>query len=291
MNALDTRAVNLAGKTEAAKIAAQRAAGPAPAAAPPVGSTIMRQPIPSGGPDAGRLAAGQTGTMPYNYAKAAGLTDIEAGKALDMTKNTGGVHDLTSQRREGMNKVQNMFPGEKYVENPRFGGLLTPDQGVGGGPRQSFVVQPPGAPGAPSSMTQLPPRQPIPSTPFAPKAASGLESVTNLFKGMIQPVSAAVKTVGKYVLPPLAGLSAGLDVADVAHEYNKPERDYTKMGLKAASGVGGALSMFPPSAPVGIPVSLGASGIQYIRENPDLLERLSKRAGDMQYSDPMGYGP
>jgi hypothetical protein len=275
VNALDNRAVNLAGKTEAAKIAAQRAAGqvpPTPTPTPPVGSTIMRQPIPSGGPDAGRLAAGQTGTMPYNYGKAAGLTDIEAGRALDMTKQAGGVHDLTTQRREGMNRVNQIAPNQ-FIENPRYGGLLTPDQSVGGGPRQSFVVQPPSAPGAPSALTQLPPRQSIPTTPFAPKAASGLESVTNMFKGMIQPVSTAARTVGKYILPPLAGLSAGLDVADVAHEYDKPERDYTKMGLKAASGVGGALSMFPASAPVGIPLSLGASGIQAYRENPDWLRK------------------
>ena len=32
--------------------------------------------------DAGRMASGQTGAQVYNYGKAAGLTDIEAGKAL-----------------------------------------------------------------------------------------------------------------------------------------------------------------------------------------------------------------
>lgn len=64
--------------------------------------------IPAGGPDGGRLARGQTGTMPYNYAKAAGLTDIEAGRALDMTKQAGGVHDLAAQRREGMQRIQQL---------------------------------------------------------------------------------------------------------------------------------------------------------------------------------------
>jgi hypothetical protein len=292
-------AATRAGAEETARIAAHRNApnaAPPSGPKPPLGSTIMRQPIPSGGPDAGRLAAGQTGTMPYNYAKAAGLTDIEAGRALDMTKQTGGVHDLTTQRREGLNKVQSMFPGEKYVENPRYGGLLTPDQGVGGGPRQSFKVQGalpaadvppnfmpgPNAPPPAGSLVQLPKPVPIPTTPPPPsmgaRVMSGLDSVTDLFKGMMRPITSAVGTVGKYALPPLAGLSAGLDVADIAHEYDKPEdqRDYTKMGLKAASAVGGGLSMFPPAASVGVPLSLGATAAQAYREDPEYFKQKMK---------------
>lgn len=298
-------AATRAGAEETARIAAQRSAGAPPAAPgatppggpkPPVGSTIMRQPIPSGGPDAGRLAAGQTGTMPYNYGKAAGLTDIEAGRALDMTKQTGGVHDLTSQRREGLNKIQNMFPGEKYVENPRYGGIMTPDQGVGSGPRQSFKVQGalpaadlppnfmpgPAAPPPQGALVQLPPRQPIPTAPPPPsmgaRAMSGLDSVTNLFKGMMRPVASAIGTVGKYALPPLAGLSAGLDLAEMGSEYNKPEgqRDYTKMGLRAASAIGGGLSMIPATARLGIPLLLGATAAQTYREDPEYFNQKMK---------------
>jgi hypothetical protein len=298
-NARTNMAATRAGAEETARIAAQRAAGTTPsvtppgAPKPPVGSTIMRQSIPSGGPDAGRLAAGQTGTMPYNYAKAAGLTDIEAGQALDMTKQTGGVHDLATQRREGMNKVQTMFPGEKYVENPRYGGLLTLDQGVGGGPRQSFVMQPQGPQGQPGVLSQLPPRQPVSTAPIAQKAASGLDAVTDMFKNMMRPVTTAAKTIGKYALPPLAGLSAGLDLAEMGHEYDKPDaqRDYTKMGLKAASAIGGGLSMLPLTAPVGIPLSLGATAAQAYRENPDFLNQMRNRINEMEPSDPMGYTP
>jgi hypothetical protein len=233
------------------------------------------------------MAAGQTGTMPYNYAKAAGLTDIEAGQALDMTKQTGGVHDLTSQRREGLNKIQTMFPGEKYVENPRFGGLMTPDQGGGGGPRASFKVQgptievppgqmgPPVTPPQPGSLVQLPKPIPVPTTPppptMAARALSGLDYVTDTFRSMMRPVVGGVKTVGKYALPPIAGLSAGLDAMEMAHEYEKPEdqRDYTKMALKGTGIVGGALSMFPPTAAIGIPLSLGATAVQAYRDDPE----------------------
>lgn len=298
-------AVKRAGLEEAARIAAQRAAAtPAiPPGSPGVqGQGVMRQPgapvggglqPPMGPADAGRMAKGQTGAGVYNYAKDAGLTDIEAGRALDMTKQTGGVHDLSTQRRENLNKVQSMFPGEKYVENPRFGGLLTPDQGGGRGPRASYVYQgpselPPGqlaGPAAPppaGTLVQLPKAVPVPTTPPPPgmgaKVMSGLETVTDLFKGMMRPVASAVGTVGKYALPPLAGLSAGLDAAELANEYGKKEnqRDYTKMALKGASIVGGGLSMFPPTAAVGIPLSLGATAAQAYRDDPEYYKQKMK---------------
>jgi hypothetical protein len=253
----------------------------------------VRQPIPSGGPDAGRLASGQTGTMPYNYAKSAGLTDIEAGRALDMTKNAGGVHDLTSQRREGLNKIQSLFPGETYVENPRFSGIMTPDQGVGKGPKQSFRVQGalpaadlppnympgPAAPPPQGALVQLPPRQAIPNTPMPLKGPSGLETVTNMFKGMMRPVAAAVSTVGKYVLPPLALASAAGEGVNIAQQARKPEgqRDTTGMALSGANILGSGMSMFPPTAPVGVPLMLGTSATQAYRDNPDFQEYVKRK--------------
>lgn len=306
-NVLDNRAVARATAIENAKIAAQRAAGVAPPAAavppagttPPVGSTVMRPPgapttgfgsqVPVGPADAGRMAKGQTGAGVYNYAKVLGLTDIEAARALDMTKQTGGAHDISTSRREGLNKVASMFPNEKYVENPRYGGLLTLDQGAGSGFKQSFKYQGalpaadlppnfmpgPAAPPPQGTLVQLPPWQPVSTAPIAPKAASGLDAVTDMFKGMFRPVATVAQTISKYALPPLAGLSAGLDVAEIGHEYDKPEpqRDYTKMGLKAASAIGGGLSMFPPTAAVGIPLSLGATAAQAYRDNPEYIKK------------------
>lgn len=307
-NMRTTAAAKRAGAEETARIAAQQraaaaAAAPpgAPGAAPPgapkppLGSSIMRQPIPSGGPDGGRMAPGQTGNMVYNYGKSAKLTDIEAGRALDMTKEAGGVHDLATQRRENLNKIQNLFPGEKYVENPRYGGLLTLDQGVGRGPRESFSMKAPVAPspdlpqGQTGGLSQLPPRQPVSAAPIAPKGPSGLDAVTNMFKGMMLPVTSAAKTVGKYALPPLAGLSAGLDLAEMGHEYGKPkdQRDYTKMGLKAASAIGGGLSMFPPTAVVGVPLSLGATAVDLYRDNPDWVrQKMEGLFGNSQEAVP-----
>jgi hypothetical protein len=269
----------------------------APAAPGAPGQSIMRQPIPSGGPDAGRMAPGQTGTMPYNYAKAAGLTDIEAGRALDMTKQAGGVHDLTTQRREGLGKIQSLFPSERYIENPRFGGIMTPDQGVGGGPRQSFKMQGalpaadlppnfmpgPAAPPPQGTLVQLPPRQPIPTTPIPPKPPSGLETVTNLFKGMMRPVATAASTVGRYAFPPLALASAAGEAANIAQQAGKPEgqRDLTSMGLSGLNVLGAGMSLFPPTAPVGIPLAAGSALTQEYRNNPEMQEYLRQKMQGM----------
>ena len=272
------------------------------------GQSIMRQPVPSGGPDAGRMAPGQTGNMIYNYGKAAALTDIEAGRALDMTKQAGGVHDLSSLRREGINRVQNLFPTERYVENPRYGGLMTLDQGVGSGPRQSFRVQGaipaadlppnfmpgPAAPPPQGSLVQLPPRQPISTTPIPPKPPSGLETVSNLFKNMMRPVATAASTAFKYVAPPLALASIGGEGVNIAQQMRKPDdqRDLTSMGLSGLNILGSGLSLFPPTAPVGIPLAIGSGLAQAARDNPAMVEELRRRAGDMPYSDPMtGYTP
>jgi hypothetical protein len=321
-NARTGIAATRAGAEETARIAAQRTAGvPAvPGAAPsalsaapaapaaPAGApgASARLPIPSGGPDAGRMAPGQTGTMPYNYGKAAGLTDIEAGRALDMTKQEGGVHDLSSQRREGLNKVKQLFPGESYVENPRFGGIMTPEPSVGAGPRaytppsiQAQAAQSSGAlpikgPSVPQIGAAKPP--PIPTVPPMPKGPSGLDAVTNMFKGMmrpLKPVVNAARIAGRYGFPPLAGIAAGLEAADVAHEFDKqPEqRDYTKMGLQGATAVGGVMSMFPPTMPLGIPLATGAGLTQAYREDPEMIkrmiERLTRKTGDIPLLDEM----
>jgi hypothetical protein len=194
--------------------------------------------------------------MPYNYAKAAGLTDIEAGRALDMTKQTGGVHDLTTQRREGMQRIQQLFPTERYVENPRFGGLMTPDMGAGSGPRQSFAVQgpirdvPPGTTGGPAasppegSLRPLPPRIPIPSTPPAPPTPSLLDDAIaklgQIAKGGLSILNA----------PPVAGALGGYGAATSGVEAFERTQKGDKPGA-AAAGVGtlGVLSAIPHPVP------------------------------------------
>jgi hypothetical protein len=290
----------------------------APAAAPQGAPGAVRLAPPAGAADAGRMAAGQTGNMVYNYGKAAGLTDIEAARALDMTRQSGGVHDLSTMRREGTQRVQNLFPTESWRENPRYGGLMTMDQGVGQGPRESFAVQapvrdvPPGTlmgPAAPppeGALREIPRRVPVPTT-TAPQAPSGLEQVSQKFSNMMRPIGAGLAAVSRYVAPPLTVASAAGEAANIAQQMRRPsssgldvlgqpmvaappERDYTSMGLSGLNILGAGMSLFPPTAAIGIPLSLGTAAAQAYRDNPEareLIRRKLQEAGQAPASDPM----
>ena len=82
-----------------------------PQGMPPQGMPPQGMPRPVAGGPAGPVG-GPAGPLTqmggpgaYNYGKAFGLTDIEAGRALDMTKNPGGANDLINQRRQAMQKI------------------------------------------------------------------------------------------------------------------------------------------------------------------------------------------
>lgn len=222
---------------------------PPGAAGAPGAPSIMRQPSPMAPPAGGPGA--------FNYGKAFGLTDIEAGRALDMSKQPGGASDLIAQRRQAMQRVDQMFPGQ-FAENPRYGGLMTPDQSVGRGPRASFTAEP----GAP--LRQLPPTKPIPT---APPIKSGLEQVTDMFKDMANKgLRTGTSAALRYAAPPLALATAGGELARGAEEYRKEAPDYGEMALSGLGALGGLLSAFPATAPAGIPISLGVPAYRAVRE-------------------------
>jgi len=247
---------------------------PTPPSAPtsaPMGSpagglpNVQGQPV-MGVADAGRMAQGQTGVIPYNTAKALGLTDIEAGQALTNTKQEGGAWDLAEKRREAMTRIQGMG-GSNFVENPRFGGIMTQAPSVGGGPRESFVMRPevpanPDLPsGQPAQLAPLP-RAPIVST--IPPPPSGLDQVKNMFTDMMRYSGKALR----YAAPPLALYSMGRDVADIESQYERApvNRDFTDMGLSAASILATGAS-FTPAFPVAAPLSIGIPTFRNIRRN------------------------
>jgi hypothetical protein len=242
------------------------------------------------------------GSAVVNYGTVHGLTDIEALRALDTTKNEGGVHDLLSRRRDTTNRINQLFPSSTFVENPQYGGLMTPE---GRTPKASYKVQGPlsaeeaalhqldlrrmrasGETPAQGALVQIPKPKPAPVPPpptMAQRAAAGLDEVTNLFKSMGQPLANVGKTIVKYGGPPAAGLSFGLDVAEGAHEYRKPEdeRDLIKVGTKGVGALGGALSMFPYTMPAGIPMVLGAEALDAYRD-PAKRAYIQKMIDDAQ---------
>jgi hypothetical protein len=229
-------------------------------------------PSPQGQPvmgvaDAGRMAQGQTGVIPYNTAKALGLTDIEAGQALTNTKQEGGAWDLAEKRREGLTKVQSMA-GNRFVENPMYGGLLTQAPSVGGGPRESFVMRPevPANPDLPSGQpAQLAPLPKAPIVSTVPPPLSGLDQAKNIFMGMMRQGAKYLPVVG----PPLAGYSIARDVADIESQYDRApiNRDYTDIGLSGASALATGASLYPPAFPVAAPLSVAIPTFRNIRRN------------------------
>jgi len=231
-------------------------------------------PTPQGQPvmgvgDAGRMAQGQTGVIPYNTAKALGVTDIEAGQALTNTKQQGGAWDIATKRAEALSKLQNMGMGN-FVENPRFGGIMTQAPSVGGGPRESFAMQTPEA-GKPAQLAPIPKAPTISTVPPPPPPPSGLDQVKNLFTGMMRQGMRLMPVVG----PPLAGYSIGRDLADIESQYDRApnERDYTDMGLSAAGILATGASLYPPAFPVAAPLSIAIPSFRNMRR--DVLARES----------------
>lgn len=276
-------------ESETGRIAAQRGAGlpaggVAPGAAPAApGKAPAARPV--GGLPGAPTQLGVPGTYPaatgpgsgtFNYGRNLyGLPEIEAARALDMSKQEGGAGDLATKRREALMDIRRRFPGETYVENPRFGGIMTMDQGVGSGPKASYVTdQPvPEAPGQPAQkggLRALPARQVVPTAPPPP---SGLQTVTQELRAMARPIIAGAGAVGKYVVPPLALAGAGGEAADVYGELRKQDPDYIKAILSGITGVSGLAALAPPLTLPATAIGGSAAMLNYLREQQKERER------------------
>jgi hypothetical protein len=232
-------------------------AGPGAPGGPPQ-SVVRVQP-----PGGSLIELGTPGTYPqatgpgsgtFNYARKAGLTEIESGRALDMTKQAGGTHDLLTQRREALNQIARM--GGDFRENSMFGGLMTPVKGVGSGPRASYVSTPGG-------LQAIPTPSPVPTVPPKP---GGLEQVTQAFRRMADTGLGLAGRAMRYAAPPLAGAQGAGELASAYQESRKEEPDPVTMALRTAGGLGALASAFPATAPVGLPVAIGAPLIESMRE-------------------------
>lgn len=272
------------GAQGAAQGAARAAPPMAPAVTPPAAPTAAPSIVSSSGapmapPGGAPLRPPAGGSAVQNYGKAFGLTDIEAQRATDMTKQAGGVHDLTTQRREALNRLSQQFPSDRFIENPRYGGLMTPEPSVGGGPRAQYV-QPQAGPVRP-----LPPTQPIPTTP---KPAGALEEVTQLFRKMAETGTKGASAIGGVAraLPvlsyPLAGYSMGEDVGAIQEELAKEKPDYADIALRGIGALGTGLSLHPFTAPVGLPLAIGspliAAGRRKMQATPEATTKELEEA-------------
>jgi hypothetical protein len=109
-----------------------------------------------------------------------------------------------------------------------------------------------------------------------------------MFKSMMRPLG----TVVKYAAPPLALASAAGEGVNIAQQLRRPEgqRDATSMMLSGGNILGSGLSLFPATAPVGVPLALGTAAAQAYRDNPEVQSYVKKKMqglADMPLLDEM----
>ena len=128
-----------------------------------------------------------------------------------------------------------------------------------------------------------------------PKGPSGLDTVTDTFKSMMRsPAAQGFSALAKRLMPPLALAEAAGQGTQLMQEAKKPasEQDLIKMILHGVGAVGGGLSAFPPTAPIGVPMVMGSEAAQLARdpENQSWLQRKfdAVQAADIPPSNPMG---
>lgn len=109
--------------------------------------------------------------------------------------------------------------------------------------------------------------------PVTPPKPGPLDRVTQLFSniartGPMQAVRSVPAGLARYAAPPLAlGASAG-EVMGAMQELKKEKPDYLDVGLAGLSTVGGLMSLYPPAAPIGVPLSLVPAAVRYFRDRP-----------------------
>jgi hypothetical protein len=188
----------------------------------------------------------------------AGIAGMRLAKDLGM----GAARALGRQSELGRMSAQGGTGGEKWARN--WAGQERP--GIGGVPEASAAYQRskgqgkvsgrlskmygPAGPNEPASLVD---RLIARGTPAKP---SGLDQATAIFRGMLGPVA-------RYALPPVA--LAGAAGEAVRGTQQMEEGDRLGAALSGITALGGLASAFPATAPVGVPVALGAGALQYAR--------------------------
>lgn len=201
----------------------------------------------------GRIAAAAK-APPVGGALASGLAE-DATAANRILQGTTDVDTGTTgrARMSGFN-IETAQQAARAKEAARNVGALQ-QAGAGTKTAQQLLAEAPGLTSTPSGV--LYPRSAPPATPAPPRG--GLDEVTRLFRQMIEPGS-KFRTVGsavmRYGAPPLAGFQAGSELGALSSEMEKEKPSTGKMIAQGMGALGAIGSMFPVTAPIGIPLAI-----------------------------------
>ena len=259
---------SIVGGTIGGGIAAKRAAmdlakGIGTKVAEPVAEAIQKRMAPSAPPVGGGMAAGLADEATQLNRILQGTTDVDTGTTG--RARMGGFNIETAQQAARAKQAA------QNVGALRQAGLVAQEA-------PDVLAKAPGMTASPSGV--LYPRAPAgPSAPPPTPSRGALEEVKQIFTRMMGPGTAgraAVSAGLRYVAPPLAGMQAGSELASMMKESESQEPDYTKMGLSGLGALGAVMSMFPATAPVGIPLAVSAPMIQAGRERRGPLGQMGE---------------
>jgi len=217
-----------------------------------------RAPIVEGSEPLGPVES--TGTGTFNYGKKFGLTNTDAARAVDMTKGSGGVWDLSRKAAEADRKIQERFGGYGFEGVPERSDLLLPTVS-----RIEKGNVPPPVPGVTKVTPNiLPPAE----EPWLSKQAS---RVGNVFRN---------PWVSKPLGVGLSGLSGAIGAKDLNDAVNMwmeegggfPSEKTLEKGL---SGLGGVIGTVPPGR-----------GLGFLLQMPEMLESDKDPIKTHGYSPP-----
>lgn len=183
-------------------------------------------------------------------------TDIILAKDIDQ----GGTSGF--QREHGKNILSEQAAakakeGEKLVERIKAQGGMPPSA-----PTNPLVNAPNLVPSQQGIL--YPANQAYAAEQAARNVANAPKTMGQKATGAFNTAKAAYNPLMK-VLGPIAGAyQMGSEAADASNRFNRD--DYVGAGLSAISSAAGAASLWPPFAPVAVPVSAAASGINWARD-------------------------
>jgi len=276
--------------------------GQQPPQTPPTGA-----PMSGGAPMPPQTGGLPSGTNPQT-------TRILQGTTGDL--GTTGRARQTGYNVETSQQAAAKAEAERIAQLLRQSGQITQEA-------PQFFAQQPGMTSTPSGVlaprSDLPrylgPRGPQgevggvkPPVPVVPKM-SGLDATKDLFVSMMRSASNAAPTFGElkniasnasrtmgklpYISGPLGGLSIGMEIPEIDYGMRVSQPDYTDLGLTGAGILGTVGSFFPPTAPLAIPLSIGAPIVRDLRRRRQDIERNPEEYRDtltrsLSNTDPMG---